>query len=526
MVGVNMAGLLGQGFDDPQSSAIMALAGGLLQGNFGGGLLGANSAYQGAQEGLLKRQLGQAQIDNYKSEVDARKAQLAKQQQMQEMLGRLFGGGAPGAGAAPAAPAQMGQLGSGSFGVVPPPAGAPAIPPTAPARSGLAGASIDQIAALHALGGPDLLNAYKAANEGFERKPGSFYDMPGGRREYIADPTKGIDFRGGRVSPLPGAPETQGALAYATKSAEARAAAENDAVQVYNPATQRMEFVPRSRVLAGAGGAPAAPSGAPAVRPMPAQAATAQPGMTGNFSGDPAPVMEAILQIKDPQERANAMSAFTEQAKRTQGFAQGASFPPAGNFAAGPSFAESAAKEKAVKTAEADVVRDTTNRADSKRYGQMSASIDRAMELLQAGPTESGFGRAVDATAGFFGGSPKGAALAAQLKTLGGWLTANVPRMEGPQSDRDVINYGVMAGAVGDDSLPVAQRMAAAQEVKRLQQKYAQLNGYSNQSPSGAQPARQLLNDLPSAAPKGTRVRDTQTGEIKMFNGLSWVREK
>jgi hypothetical protein len=202
-------------------------------------------------------------------------------------------------------------------------------------------------------------------------------------------------------------------------------------------------------------------------------------------------------------------------------------FPPAGgNFAAGPSFAESAAKEKAVKTAEADVVRDTTNRADSKRYGQMSTAIDRAMDLLQAGPTESGFGRAVDATAGFFGGSPKGAALAAQLKTLGGWLTANVPRMEGPQSDRDVINYGVMAGAVGDDSLPVAQRMAAAQEVKRLQQKYAQLNGYANQSPSGATPARQRFNDLPSTAPKGTRVRNTQTGEIKVFNGLSWVTEK
>ena len=37
--------LLGQGFEDPRSAAVMALAGGLLRGDFGGGLLGANQAY-------------------------------------------------------------------------------------------------------------------------------------------------------------------------------------------------------------------------------------------------------------------------------------------------------------------------------------------------------------------------------------------------------------------------------------------------------------------------------------------------
>ncbi len=187
-----------------------------------------------------------------------------------------------------------------------------------------------------------------------------------------------------------------------------------------------------------------------------------------------------------------------------------------------------AEKTKAVDTAKADVVRDTGKIADGKRYGQLTAGVDRAIELLKSGPTASGFGSAVDATQGFFGGSNKGADLASQLDTLSGWLTANVPRMEGPQSDKDVANYRIQAAAVGDRTKPISQRLAAANELKALQNKYAEMNGY--QTPKGNEPntpTPKVIDSLPTpnGSNKGQRMRDTTTGKIFVSNGLQWKPE-
>jgi hypothetical protein len=139
----------------------------------------------------------------------------------------------------------------------------------------------------------------------------------------------------------------------------------------------------------------------------------------------------------------------------------------------------------------------------------------------------------VDAGAGLFGKSFKSADVASQLETLGGWMVSNVPRMEGPQSDFDVKNYRTMAGMVGDKTKPLSQRLAALDTLEQLQQKYAHLNGGGNTlNDSGApvaatEPKRSnLLNDLPKVAPKGQKVRDTATGKVLQFNGLSWVEVK
>lgn len=56
-------GLLGQGFDDPRSAAVMALAGGLLQRNMGGGLLAANNAYGEAKQNAMRQQMAQQQFE-------------------------------------------------------------------------------------------------------------------------------------------------------------------------------------------------------------------------------------------------------------------------------------------------------------------------------------------------------------------------------------------------------------------------------------------------------------------------------
>jgi hypothetical protein len=109
-------GLLGQGFDDPQSSAIMALAGGLLQGNFGAGLLGANSAYQGAQEGLLKRQLLQQQAQQGQMGLDEMRRKLADDDATRKVLQGIYGAQglpqSPTQGQMPQAGAQPGGMGA------------------------------------------------------------------------------------------------------------------------------------------------------------------------------------------------------------------------------------------------------------------------------------------------------------------------------------------------------------------------------------------------------------------------------
>ena len=91
-------------------------------------------------------------------------------------------------------------------------------------------------------------------------------------------------------------------------------------------------------------------------------------------------------------------------------------------------------------------------------------------------PTQSGLGTAVDVVGGFFGASPQGSVQAQQLKALGGALTAKMPRMQGPQSDRDVVLYRQMAAEIGDSTVPIARRKAALDTVKQLWAKYEHLN--------------------------------------------------
>ncbi len=131
-----------------------------------------------------------------------------------------------------------------------------------------------------------------------------------------------------------------------------------------------------------------------------------------------------------------------------------------------------------------------------KKSEQMLSALDQAETLLKAGPTQSGIGSAADAAARFAGISTPGAQTAGQLETLSGWLVANVPRMEGPQSNIDVQNYTTMAGMVGDRTRPVAERMAALKTVRELQQKYKQFNqDQMGSAPSQAAPQKRLRFD-------------------------------
>jgi len=98
--------------------------------------------------------------------------------------------------------------------------------------------------------------------------------------------------------------------------------------------------------------------------------------------------------------------------------------------------------------------------------------IDNAERLLLSSPTASGVGAMADRAAAVVGYATPGSIPAQELKQIGGILTSKMPRMEGPQSDKDVMLYREMAGMVGDDTIPVARRVAALKGVRNLVAKY------------------------------------------------------
>lgn len=97
--------------------------------------------------------------------------------------------------------------------------------------------------------------------------------------------------------------------------------------------------------------------------------------------------------------------------------------------------------------------------------------LDQARPLMNTA-TGSYAGAAVDQAARAFGVSTEGAQSAAQLKALQGALVSKMPKMSGPQSDKDVQLYREMAGQIGDPTIPVDQRKAAMQTVEDLNMKY------------------------------------------------------
>ena len=422
-----------------------------------------------AQQRELQRQLLTAQVAETMAQADERKAKYAASLRAQQDDDAFYGRGpqVPGAGAAGSAP--VGQVAT-------PPVGGF----TAMQISQQFGVPLEAILADKKFNGgkkiAELIDSRAKPN--WQNINGNLVNtnaqgFQGGLQAGMSAGNDGRvtawqpDGKGGLVV---GAP----AGALDTFRAYGAVGAESKPIKVFNPVTQREEWSTEANVTRP----PPQPQAAPGFlrpQPQPQQSLPApQPGVNGNFIGDPVQVMEAITQIRDPQERANAMAAFQEQAKRTQGFATGGGFP------AGPSAAENAAAAAAKVKAEADAKaaaeRDSTMQKGAVNSRDTLGYIKEARELFKKGPTNSGLGSAIDATANFFGQSTDGADAAAQLKTLSGWMVSNVPRMEGPQSNFDVKNYETMAATVGDDTKPLSQRKAALDTLERLQAKYAHLN--------------------------------------------------
>lgn len=98
--------------------------------------------------------------------------------------------------------------------------------------------------------------------------------------------------------------------------------------------------------------------------------------------------------------------------------------------------------------------------------------INQAEPLLK-GSTGSYAGVAIDTLAQAFGVATQGAINSQQLKAIEGALVAKMPKMSGPQSDKDVALYRQMAAVIGDATIPYAQKSAALEQVRAIQERYA-----------------------------------------------------
>jgi hypothetical protein len=146
----------------------------------------------------------------------------------------------------------------------------------------------------------------------------------------------------------------------------------------------------------------------------------------------------------------------------------------------GPSDADKAAldvqKSIAKDTGKAEVDRQTAQAQREKDANDAIMILQQAAPLVN-GSTGSGIGNMVDSAAAFFGKSMPGAESADQLKLLEGALVSKMPKMSGPQSDRDALLYKQMAASIGDPLIPIERKKKAMQKLADLQSKYAGVNG-------------------------------------------------
>lgn len=192
------------------------------------------------------------------------------------------------------------------------------------------------------------------------------------------------------------------------------------------------------------------------------------------------------------------------------------------------------AEDRARKAAEADMKRQEwelemqKRRADllkTQETPQDKAQAERvqtatdALDLIQQAKgifdqgkaTESWLGKARDVAASTIGKSTEGAQASAQLKALGGALVSKMPKMSGPQSDKDVALYREMAGQIADETIPLETRKAALQTVEQIQRKYAGLN---SQQPSATS------QDAEAIAWAKANPNDPRAAKILSLHGM------
>lgn len=171
-----------------------------------------------------------------------------------------------------------------------------------------------------------------------------------------------------------------------------------------------------------------------------------------------------IQQLRDELRQAEIARDPVRISQIRQKLAQATQAPPS----VGMPIASEDEKKRASEAVELEQKNVGKNLEEMKKAQLAVKKYQEAIGIMEqkgsGKPTSSGVGAAVDTLGSLVGYAPPGANAAAELDTIGGWLTANVPRMEGPQSNFDVDNYKIMAGIVGNRKLPLSVRIASAKK--------------------------------------------------------------
>jgi hypothetical protein len=144
--------------------------------------------------------------------------------------------------------------------------------------------------------------------------------------------------------------------------------------------------------------------------------------------------------------------------------------------------------------------------------------LKEAAGTLRTGNPSSGRGENIITGAReFFGGGGETSKADAILTIYGTKLTQQVPRFEGPQSDKDTALYQAAAGDIGNPNKPIPTRLAAVQTMVDLNKKY-----YPNGDWSSIDTGLPNSDKVSLGAPQ--YATNPQTGERRMSTdgGKTW----
>lgn len=533
----------GNSFDDPKSQAVMALASGLMGGDWRKGVNGYLGAMGTAGEYNSKKQLQQMQMQEMMVKAAAEKQKMEMDAKKNKMLMDMLGGGQPSQASSSgllgdSAP-QGGLLGGGAQGGGDPFAG------------------VDKRALML-----DYLQngGKKMSDMVYDRTKPNWVNMDGNLVNTNAPNFNGgfqagvkinengqaimqqPDGRGGViVGAAPGSLDTFAAF----ESIKAG----NKPIQVYNPTTGRMDYETEGNVVK------AAKSGTP--KPMSAPSTAPSNGSnSGYWGGSKESGLASRLEVlqseinnpkNSPANRAAAQRELTQtqidlqRIRPTQGAQSGA-------FAAAPSALEVAQN----KAEEAKLIANATANAknvspaimdelfkadDAARAGKsVIKTLDEALKLnnnaysgvgaktravvMSNLPFESKAadatinldnmltGQALDSMKAIFGSNPT----EGERQIL---LSMQASADKTPKQRQDIMERAKAAAS---------SRIAFNEDKAKAIRAGTYLNEPIN---SDKQKQSRVIDALPTAnnGNKGQRIRDTSTGKILRSNGISWVAE-
>ncbi len=131
------------------------------------------------------------------------------------------------------------------------------------------------------------------------------------------------------------------------------------------------------------------------------------------------------------------------------------------------------------------------------RVDTVTGEIEKILSGKNGDTTGSWIGAGIDGLSNGLGIPTQGAKNTAKLKSLGGQLVALMPKMSGPQSDKDVQMYREMAGNLSDPTASEEVRLEALKTIKALNNKYRSMqesSGYANTQ--AQQPTQQTTQQI------------------------------